>query len=155
MLRAVLPIFVTQLLLGCGDDGVEPVISIVPPDYAATYQEVRDCRFSLDHDLTRMRVLAAPEALAFYTDRNAPFPVGAIVLKEQYDSADTNCAGPILHYTVMQKLPTGTDPAGLDWLWQKADVDFHVMETDLKRCTSCHTNCGKPPGGHDGTCAEP
>lgn len=147
-------VLAAQVLVGCddGDDGEPPIF---PADYAATYQEVRSCRFSLEHDLTRMRVLASPDALAPYQARTAPFPTGAIVLKEQFDSTDTTCAGPILHFTVMQKLEVGSSPATLDWSWQKVSVDHHTLSTDIERCTRCHTSCGEPPEGHDGTCAVP
>ena len=138
---------------GCGGGDGEP--PIFPEDYAATYQEVRNCRFSLEHDLTRMRVLAAPDALMPYQARDAPFPTGAIVLKEQYDSTDMTCSGPLLHFTVMQKLAPGSSPETLDWTWQKVDAEHRTMETEIMRCVSCHDHCGNAPEGHDGTCAMP
>jgi hypothetical protein len=153
-LRAVLAVLVAGSLCACGDDGGgDP--PLVPADYAATYEEVRSCRFSVEHDLTRIRIVAAPDALAPYRTRSAPFPTGAIVLKEEYDSADMTCAGPIIEFTVMQKLDAGSSPDTLDWAWQKVGVDRRVKTTDLMRCIRCHTGCGKPPEGHDGTCAMP
>lgn len=144
------------LLLACGTDPPKEE-SLFPADYAATYQEVRNCRNSIEHDLMRIRVLASPEALAPYTDRAAPFPVGAIVLKEQYAGGDINCEGPIVQFTVMQKLADGEDPAMLDWTWQKTDGERVVDEDhDLEKCSSCHTRCGVPEeGGYAGTCAVP
>jgi Cytochrome P460 len=142
-------------LAGCGTDSASQDPPLYPEDYAATYQEVRDCRFSLDHDLTRMRVLASPEALASYTDRTAPFPTGAIVLKEQFEGDDTACSGPIITVTVMQRLDTGSSPDTLDWTWQQVDSKGDVETVDIKRCTSCHTGCGSAPEGFDGTCAMP
>lgn len=156
---ALAALLVSGLLGGCGggegdDDTGEP--PVFPEDFAATYQEVRNCRFSLEHDLTRMRVLAAPDAMGTYQMRNAPFAAGAVVLKIQYDSADTTCSGPILHYTVMQKLDAGASPDTLDWAWQKVSKDFKVdAKMDVQRCVRCHTNCGKPPEGFDATCAVP
>lgn len=151
-LAALAAALIAPALCACNGDGEPPVF---PEDYAATYEEVRDCRFSLDHDLTRMRVVAAPDALEAYRMRNAPFPTGAIVLKEQYDSADLTCTGPILHFTVMQKLEPGSSPETLDWTWQKVSAGHSTMSTEIKRCIQCHTGCGKPPEGHDGTCAMP
>jgi hypothetical protein len=151
--RAALATLAASVLLACGGDDGEP--PIFPEDYAATYQEVRNCRFSLDHDLTRMRVLVSPDAVAIYQTRSAPFPTGAIVLKEQYDSQDMTCTGPLLHFTVMQKLDVGSSPETLDWTWQQVSADHHTQATDIMRCTRCHTGCGKPPVGHDGTCAMP
>ena len=150
--RVVSAALAACVLAACNGGGEEPVF---PADYKSTYQEVRDCRFSIDHDLTRMRVLASPDALAVYQARNAPFPVGAVVLKEIYDSADMTCSGEILHIAVMQKLEEGAAPDALNWTWQKVSAKHETMSTDLMRCIGCHTGCGKPPGGHDGTCTEP
>ena len=155
--RAVLAVLVVQALLGCsddsGDDAVDPLV--FPADYAATYREVRDCRFSLEHDLVRVRVLAAPDALAAYTGRAAPFPAGAVVLKEQYAEDDLTCAGPIVSFTVMQKLAPGSAAATLDWTWQETGADRRTVATNPTRCIRCHTGCGKPPEGYDATCAIP
>ncbi|MBA3395918.1 MAG: cytochrome P460 family protein [Deltaproteobacteria bacterium] len=139
----------------CGDDGSstgDP--PLFPADYAATYQEVRGCRFSVEHDSIRVRVLASPDAVTAYNGRTAPFPTGSIILKEEFDESDTACAGPIVEVTVMQKLAVGSSPDTLDWTWQKATVE-RVIETDIMRCTRCHTSCGKPPEGYDGTCTVP
>lgn len=148
-------VVLSALLSACGTDGASGDPALFPADYASTYQEVRDCRFSLEHDLIRVRVLASPEALTPYTGRAAPFPTGAIVLKEQYDESDTTCAGPIKSFTVMQKLDVGSSPDTLDWEWQEVDAKLHSTGTDIKRCTNCHTDCGKAPDGYDGTCTMP
>ena len=139
---------------GCGeDDGGEP--PVFAADYAKTYQEVRNCRRSFEHDVVRVRVLAAPEALAPYTTRNQPFPTGAIVLKEEYDEGDDACAGPIVKFTVMQKLDAGSSPVTLDWRWQEVNADRETVAMDVTGCTRCHSECEQPPDGFDGTCAMP
>ncbi|MBA3819040.1 MAG: cytochrome P460 family protein [Deltaproteobacteria bacterium] len=138
---------------GCGGDDSEP--PLYPADYAATYQEVRGCRRSIEHDLMTIRVLASPDAVAAYTGRTAPFPTGSILLKEEFDSGDVDCSGPIINVTVMQKLAVGSAPATLDWTWQKIDADARVMDVDIERCTRCHTACGIAPDGYDGTCTVP
>ena len=153
--HAVLAILATQLLLACGDDGGGGEPPVFPADYAATYQQVRGCRFSLEHDLIRIRVVASPDALAAYNGRTAPFPTGAIVLKEEYAESDTACAGPIVQFTVMQKLEPGSSPETLDWTWQEVNGDHRTVDTQIQRCIGCHTNCGKPPEGYDGTCTVP
>ena len=141
---------------GSGVDATPPTPPVFPEDYSTTYQEVRDCRFSLDHDLQYIRVLASPDALEAYTGRTLPFPIGSILLKEQYSDSDTTCSGEILDFTVMQKLAVGAAPADLDWTWQKVkQSDFTVEDEDIKRCTSCHKDCGQPPVGYDGTCTMP
>ena len=135
-----------------GDDGPAPRFAA---DYPARFVEVRGCRASADHDLRRIRVLADPAALAPYRTRATPFPAGAVVLKEEYDFADGECAGPVVSWTVMERLPTGTAPDRLDWAWQRVDPDRDVVSEDEPRCVGCHAACGVAPDGHDGTCAMP
>jgi hypothetical protein len=135
-----------------GEDGA---LAVFPADYAATFQEVRDCRFSLEHDLVQVRVLASPDAFVAYTDRVAPFPIGAIVLKEEYDGSDEACAGPVERFTVMQKLEVGASPSTLDWKWEEAGANRRTIEIDVMACTRCHMDCRQPPEGYDSTCAMP
>lgn len=139
------------LLSGCPGPEVEPAF---PEDYQGTYVEVRDCRQSGDHDLHMIRVLADPVALAAYSDRTTPFPAGATILKEEYDFGDTDCAGPIVRWTVMEKLELGASPLDLDWYWQTVDADRVVTEDNPERCANCHQGC-VPPDGYDGTCTVP
>lgn len=138
----------TVLLAACGAD------SLLPDEYRATYTEVRDCRQSGDHDLHSVRVLADPEALAAYSDRSTPFPMGATIVKEEYEFGDDTCAGPIVAWTLMQKLEVGASPSNLDWTWQSIDADGAVLATDPPRCANCHQDC-VPPDGYDGTCTVP
>ncbi|MEZ4451443.1 MAG: hypothetical protein R3B09_18380 [Nannocystaceae bacterium] len=138
-----------------GDDetaGVEPAF---PADYTASYVEVRNCRGSGDHDLNNIRILAGPSALGPYQTRMDPFPIGAIVLKEEYDFGDLTCTGPIKQWTVMERLAEGSSPDTLDWSWQRVDVARKVVEVDTPRCIGCHTGCGVAPDGYEGTCAVP
>jgi Cytochrome P460 len=149
-----------SLLLGCGGGGdstpdAPSVPAVFPDDYATTYTEVRGCRLSLEHDLFHIKVLADPAALTPYNDHATAFPVGAVVLKEQYGEDDDTCSGAIVKYTVMQKLAAGAAPADIDWTWQEVKADFKVDSSiDIVRCTSCHKECVEPPG-YDGTCTEP
>lgn len=132
---------------GPGDSGPAPLF---PPDYASSYTEVRDCRSSTEHDLAHVRVLADPQALGPYQGRDADFPVGAIVLKEEYDDAE--CAGSITRWTVMQRLLSGSSPETLDWAWQDVEATRRVETVNEPRCIGCHTTCGVPPDGYEGTC---
>jgi hypothetical protein len=134
------------------DDGPAPDF---PADYADSYVEVRNCRGSGDHDLNNIRILASPTALAPYQNRMESFPVDAIVLKEEYDFGDLTCEGPIKQWTVMRKLEAGSSPDTLDWAWQRVDLERKVVEEDAGRCIGCHTACGNPPDGYEGTCAVP
>ncbi|HTL37137.1 MAG TPA: hypothetical protein VL326_28575 [Kofleriaceae bacterium] len=142
-------------LTSCGGDdgGGEP--PVFPASYATTYQEVRNCRFSIDHNLRRIRVLASPDALAPYTDRMTAFPVGAVLLKVEHAEDDTSCSGPPIGFTAMLRLEAGADPALLDWKWQELDGDQHALQPMPARCASCHKTCGVPPEGYSGTCTQP
>lgn len=150
-------VLVMPVMPGCPDepgdeDGDPPSF---PEDYLDSYVEVRDCRGSGDHDLNNIRILAGPSALAPYQSRSAPFPVDAVVIKEEYDFGDLTCTGPIKQWTVMQRLPDGSSPATLDWTWQRVDDKRKVQAQDEPRCISCHQGCGVAPDGYDGTCAIP
>jgi hypothetical protein len=146
------------LLAGCpgdddgGDEGPEPEF---PADYAGSYVEVRDCRGSGDHDLNNIRILASPSALTPYQERMEPFPEGAVVLKEEYEFGDMSCEGPIKQWTVMTRLAEGSSPDTLDWAWQRVDAGRKVVGEDVPACIGCHTGCGVPPDGYEGTCAIP
>lgn len=156
--RTCLLLLAFGLLTGCpgddgdDDDGVEPDF---PADYADSYVEVRDCRGSGDHDLNTIRILASPTALEPYQGRVEPFPVDAIVLKEEYEFGDLTCSGPIKQWTVMRRLETGSSPETLDWAWQRVDVGRNVLDQDKPLCIGCHQGCGMAPEGYDWTCAMP
>jgi cytochrome P460 len=142
------------LATACGSDS-HSVPPIFPADYAATYTEVRNCRPSIEHGAVNVRVLAAPDALVPYTGRMMAFPEGAIVLKEEYPSADTACAGAIRYWTVMEKLADGSSPDTLDWHWQKLDSTRHVLLDDDQSCIACHQMCTAANGGYLYTCTAP
>ena len=127
-----------------------------PANYAATYTEVRNCRGpSIAHQNENIRVMASPDALDPYMGRVDPFPIGAIVLKEQYAASDQDCSGSILEYSVMVRLATGSAPDTLDWTWQHVSASREVLNDDIKTCTSCHSNCDGEGGGYLGTCEDP
>jgi hypothetical protein len=145
------------LLSGCpnddgNDDAVEPDF---PADYASSYVEVRNCRPSGDHNLNTIRILASPSALAPYQDREDPFPLDAVVLKEEFDFGDSDCSGPIKEWTVMRRLETGSSSETLDWHWQRVGADRRVLDENKPLCIGCHQGCGVAPDGYDWTCAMP
>lgn len=136
---------------GCNGESPPPP-PIFPADYAETFQEVRDCRLSADHDLSFVRVYADPVALESYTTRAAPFPAGSLLVKEEH--GDETCTD-VLGFTAMFREDPGWDPEGGDWHWQKLDADRAVTQDGkLQRCSSCHGLC-EAPDGFDWTCAAP
>ena len=144
---------VTALLLDTCSSGGPP--SLLVASYAQTYTQVRPCRPSSDHNLNNVLVFADPLAAPAYTDRMEDFPAGATVLKEEHDIDDVDCTGPIVEYTLMQKLATGSSRLTIDWRWQSISPSDSVMTQDDKRCINCHADCGGPPYGYAGTCSAP
>ncbi|MFT3712316.1 MAG: cytochrome P460 family protein [Archangium sp.] len=123
-----------------------------PADYAKSYVEVRGCRPSSEHDSHLVRILASPSALGPYRDRDAGFPEGAVVLKEERDFGDVACTGPVLQWTVMTRRADG----GVNgWYWEQVSPQRHVSNQNASRCTGCHAGCGVAPDGFEGTCAVP
>jgi hypothetical protein len=144
--------------LGCGDDSSEADAGpapAFPENFLDTYTEVRNCRSSGDHDLNVIKVLADPAALGPYQNRDEPFPVGSVIIKQEHEFGDTDCSERIVGWTVMQRLPAGSDPDLLGWTWQRVDSERRVVEQDTPRCWGCHTGCGFPPDGYEGTCTVP
>jgi hypothetical protein len=136
------------------DDGDEPTAEpFFPEDYEESYAEVRPCMPSGDHDLNNVRIVVDAAALVPYEERMEQFPVGAVVLKPEYDFGDMTCSGAPKQWTVMRRLAEGSAPDTLDWEWQQVDADRKVVSEDLPRCIACHTGCGMPPDGYEGTCA--
>jgi len=156
--RRCAPCLIALWVGSCGGDhssvgaGPPPVF---PSEYASSYVEVRPCRTSTEHDLDNVKIYADPASASTYTMRDAPFAAGAVILKEEYSIADTNCVGPILLWTAMEKLPANTAPETLDWHWQKVDETRTVVTDNERRCYSCHEGCGVAPNGFDGTCSPP
>lgn len=134
------------LLTGCpppmpsGDAGPP----IVPADYAS-WNEVRDCRRSPDHDLAYIRVFASPDAEPVYVSREGAFPEGAVLLKLEY--ADPDCTD-LSGMTAMAW-------RGGDWQWQELSAARVPFTESTERCAGCHEDCGEPPDGYLGTCTAP
>ncbi len=151
---------------GCGDDdgasidGAPPDAApepLFPADYASTWTMVRDCRTSTSHDFHGIIIYADPEAAPPYLERDAPFPVDSVIVKEEYDLGDTECTGDIVQWTVMKRLEEGSAPAAqLDWFWQELDENREVTTQNDSRCYACHLNCdGSPADSYINTCAVP
>jgi hypothetical protein len=133
------------------DDTGEPSF---PANYADTYTEVRNCRANGgSHDFNRIRVLVDPSGLTAYRDRTESFPVGAVVLKEEYESNDTDCSGAIKQWSVMERLAAGNEDT-LNWRWQRVDFSHTVQTENEPRCFGCHNAC-TPPDGFENTCTVP
>lgn len=143
-----------------GDAGVTDTGSTdnapFPADYRASYTEVRGCRSSSgDHALNYVRVLADPPSLAPYRDREAPFPEGGVVLKEEFEDFDPTCSGPIKLWSVMIRRPASEATETLGWRWYEVNPDRAITSENLPRCIGCHMACGVPPDGYEGTCMVP
>jgi hypothetical protein len=166
VIRAVVLAFVLAGAAGCSDDdGGSPVDGappdaaaepLFPADYASTWTQVRDCRPSSSHDFHLIVIWADPDAAGPYLDRASPFPVGSVVLKEEFDIGDTECEGDIVEWAVMKRLEAGSAAQELDWKWQELDENRQVTSEDDVRCWGCHDDCdGDPTDSYENTCAEP
>jgi hypothetical protein len=110
--------------------------SLLPAAIQARLVEVRPCRSSVEHPFSHVRVLVEPESRERYDQGPFPFPVGALVVKEEF--SDRDCQVP-LGTTLMRKEPAGYYPAFGDWRWQRLDATGQVMEDGkLATCASCH-----------------
>lgn len=155
-----------SLLVGCwsttdasdGDAtlGPEPVF---PADLSA-WAEARSCAHSHEHELRYIRVLVDAAAKVPYEKLNAdhPYPVGATLVKLEYD--DSDCTQ-LLGYTAMQKRASGAYATGNDWRWQRVNNQRRVTEDGaLSTCIGCHSHhctepaCGYVGCGFDLTCGE-
>ncbi len=152
MLRFILA--VALALAACGTNPDPPPVAFFPPDFASTYTMVRDCRRSADHDLNYIRVYANALAAGPYTNRDAPFPEGAILVKEELDFADATCSGAPVAFTASQRLSPGSSSQTLDWHWMRTDSARTVLSENSPRCVGCHEGC-VPPDGYEYTCAVP
>lgn len=152
-------------LLGCHKSGDGPmaidalaVPPVFPADYAATYALERGCRSSSDHDLQMIKIYVDPTAAPAYEARDAPFPIGALIVKEQYDFGDPDCAGPIVQWTAARHDVESTDVATdhLGWTWQRVHPDRTVDTQDDTRCYGCHKDCTDPTmNGYRFMCSQP
>lgn len=154
-----LPAVALLVVTGCGDPSTKgeghQAKPLFPEDYRTSYDEVRDCRQSADHDLNTVRVLADPAARDPYLGRDQPFPVGAVLVKEEYEFGDSDCTGDIVQWTVMQRLAEQSSSDTLDWRWQRVDAGRNVVGEDTPRCYGCHVACTEDQGGYQSTCTVP
>lgn len=139
----------TTFMSGCDDTDARAEESFVPADYADAFEEVRDCRFSVEHDAVYVRILAAPAIAEAYRDGRYPFEEGAVIVKEEHRTADCN---ELIGVTAMQRLRQDDDPELGDWQWQRYDAALRPTDIEPQRCVACHQACTR---GRDLACADP
>ncbi len=135
-----LPLLTVVSLEAC-EVAPEADAALFPPDYTKTYREVRSCRVSVDHNLNAIRILADPVGYDTYLQRQAPFPVGSTILKEEY--SDLGCTQ-LLYWTVGRKEAAGYDSANGDWRYQQVRPDRSVIfdGVPVSCVAGCHAICG-------------
>jgi hypothetical protein len=147
---------------GAPDDEATPSEKPAPvfPSDVATWQEGRPCGFTHEHDLRYIRVVTDEAAEVPYQalDAQYPYPVGATLVKLEYDDEDCTT---LLGYTAMQKQQSGYSKTGHDWRWQRVDKDRTVIEDgEIDVCITCHQHhctwpmCGYADCGIDLTCGQ-
>ena len=139
-------------LAACDSGGAPAVDALIPADYATAFAEVRACRQSIDHS-PHVRVLANAVAAGPYVRRDVRFPVGSVVVKEEYD--DSACTK-VTSLTAMRREAPGYDAEAGDWHWQRVRPDLSIVDDGkVTGCRSCHVRCNPGDHGFDFTCAEP
>jgi hypothetical protein len=155
--NAACAIAALALAAACGgEDTIGTRAEIIPDDWETAWAELRDCRNSHEHNLHHIRVFANAAAEEPYRELSpdTPYPVGAILLKPEYDYPGCNPED-IVRFTVMEKQPSGYSARGNDWRWIQTSADL-TIEEDGERpgCISCHEDHCAPPVGYDMTCDE-
>ena len=88
---------------------------IFPVNYRSTYSLVRYCRFSSEHGLVYIRVLANSIGAQPYLSNANPLPIGTTVVKEQFSSPDCN-QNSLIRWRVMRKEAPGFDALDGDFV---------------------------------------
>jgi hypothetical protein len=152
--RLTLPVFAALVGACGGDEGTNPPPPaedpVFPANYAQAYTEVRNLRFSSEHDGHYIRVHCSPGSATEYTAGTYPLPEGTVLVKSLYNDP----AGTVLDgFAVMQKRAPGTAPSTGDWYWQSVDATRNVVQSgQITACISCHTGC---TNNRDLTCTDP
>lgn len=118
--------------------GPEPVF---PANYRETYEVVRDCRCTVEHNqlgASLIRVLASPDAVEAYLNDDV-IPEGGVIVKEEFTSGDCSDDS-LLLWRVMRKEAEGFLPAAGDYSWQTVELDRTVVDTSPATCATsgCH-----------------
>lgn len=156
--RTAIVLAAAALAIACGEasnPGPPLGPSLLPPDYAQRFTQVRDCRSSIEH-LPYILVKTDPALAARYNNGPFPFDVGSLIVKEEF--SDRGCTA-LTGYTLMQKEAPGYDAAYADWHWQRLDAQGKVVHDGKGQgaqavCATCHlaTPACKT---RDLTCTEP
>jgi hypothetical protein len=71
---------------------------------------VRECRFSIEHGGTAIRVLANDIGRQAYLDNAELLPAGSVIVKEEFDGPDC-IDDDLVRWRAMRKEAPGFDPA--------------------------------------------
>lgn len=119
-----------------------------PSNFRTSYERVRECRLSIEHDLLHIVIYADPDNSERYLNEDYPFDPGAVVVKEEF--ADEECSERS-GFTVMRKADPGEHEDTLGWQWQRLDANRALISANVAQCTACHADCE----ARDYTCALP
>lgn len=150
----------------CGGDDADDIIFEIEA-VERDFEEVVPCRWSHEHELNHVRVVADPESARIFTEcvltglgeecelDGEPvegFPVGSLFVKYEYD--DEGCQDEdFVQYTASLRLEDGSFDEGWDWLWQRVSPDMDLLEDGAPfRCLDCHIDHCESPDGLDLRC---
>jgi hypothetical protein len=127
-------------------------------NYQTTYQKLHSCKASQHPAAKYVETWLSPdakEAWAAYaalpegSTATVALPVGAVLVKTQFDDA---ACKELKNFTVMEKLAVGAAPTTGDFRWQHVDIDGACLNCDNgSACSSCHTQ----PACRDFVCTKP
>jgi hypothetical protein len=146
-------LFLAVVLSACAEvDSPNPKM-VLPNDYRTAFVPVRRCGDGVEHGFIKFVVRVRAELANQYDNGPYPFPEGTLIVKEEYDSRDSQCDN-LMSYTAMRKEAAGYFPAGGDWQWFSLDGYGVVLKDGkLDTCAQCHTKgCGSK--NRDLTCVD-
>lgn len=115
---------------------------IYPADYRTSFTQVRDCRFSIEHDGVNIRVWANDIALAAYLAEADELPVGSVIIKEEFAGGTCDSDDDLTLISAMRKEDPGFDSEDRDWHFQEVTPsDRRVVNNSKTDCTECHRTC--------------
>ena len=138
MKRLFLGVLTLFLCAACGYS--HDAASYFPSDWRADLVQVEGCRQTAHPRGGYMEVWVSTDLHAA-AEAGEPTPVGAVIMKIQWDSDESCTPGEQNIFTVMRKHEAGTATELGDWDWQTVGGKGGVVESAEAGCAGCHAGC--------------
>ncbi len=81
------------------------------------------------------------EGIGSFRSGEVPFPVGSVIVKENFKFLSGGRKGELIALTAMSKMNPGYNPEGGDWAYIQTDPKFaETTLGKLEKCASCHAS---------------